>query len=342
MLLLIISFFHIFKFKPYKLKHNHKNKKKQTNQTNLNNIINQENHNYNQYSYCDNCTNNLNHLNKECFSCPHEYLFRKLITSSNIETLNEIIKYNKSLSRFGDGEFNLLFGITHYFQVISNKLVKRLTEVLNSNETNCLIGIFYPFKNNETKIYNDDGVKYWTKHYNTHKFDLYKIIKQDKKFYSSFISKFYLIYKDKSFAPKYVKILKKLWEKRDLIIIEGENVKFGIGSDLLNNAASIKRIVCPSKHSFSLYDKIIEAVLKYNKKNYLILLSLGPAATVISYDLCKLGYQAIDIGHTDRDYILYIKNATTWIFDGENKDITKSEKEIYDKQIVNRIMQKNT
>ena len=51
-----------------------------------------------------------------------------------------------------------------------------------------------------------------------------------------------------------------------------------------------------------------------------------------------MGYQAIDIGHTDRDYILYIKNATTWIFDGENKDITKSEKEIYDKQIVNRIM----
>lgn len=46
-----------------------------------------------------------------------------------------------------------------------------------------------------------------------------------------------MVYKDKSFAPKYVKILKKLWEKRDLIIIEGENVKFGIGSDLLNNAA---------------------------------------------------------------------------------------------------------
>ena len=75
------------------------------------------------------------------------------------------------------------------------------------------------------------------------------------------------------------------------------------------------------------------------KKKYLILLSFGPAATVISYDLCKLGYQAIDIGHTDRDYILYIKNATTWIFDGENKDITKSENEIYDKQIVNRIME---
>ena len=36
-------------------------------------------------------------------------------------------------------------------------------------------------------------------------------------------------------------------------------------------------------------------------KNTLILISLGPAASVISYDICKLGYQSIDIGHSDTE-----------------------------------------
>ena len=119
-------------------------------------------------------------------------------------------------------------------------------------------------------------------------------------------------------------------------MVEGENVKFGAGNDLLNNTKSIKRIICPSRHSFSLYNKILDAILQFDK-HYLILISLGPAATILSFDLCKLGYQAVDIGHTDRDYELFIRNATEWIFDGENKDISEDARKIYEKQIINRI-----
>ena len=32
------------------------------------------------------------------------------------------------------------------------------------------------------------------------------------------------------------------------------------------------------------------------------LLPLGPAATVLAYDLFKAGYQAIDVGHVDVEY----------------------------------------
>ena len=37
-------------------------------------------------------------------------------------------------------------------------------------------------------------------------------------------------------------------------------------------------------------------------KNKLILIALGPTATVLSYDLYKLGYHVIDIGHADIEY----------------------------------------
>ena len=53
--------------------------------------------------------------------------------------------------------------------------------------------------------------------------------------------------KDKTKVSIYIKKLKKLWDKKDIIIIEGEHTRFGIGNNLLDNAKSFKRIICPSK-----------------------------------------------------------------------------------------------
>lgn len=38
------------------------------------------------------------------------------------------------------------------------------------------------------------------------------------------------------------------------------------------------------------------------------MLSYGPTATVLAYDLAKLGYQAIDLGHLDVEYEWYLRN----------------------------------
>ena len=54
------------------------------------------------------------------------------------------------------------------------------------------------------------------------------------------------------------------------------------------------------------------AILKVDINN-LILISLGPTATVLAYDLTKLGYQAVDIGHADIMYELYLRNSTKMI-----------------------------
>ena len=151
------------------------------------------------------------------------------------------------------------------------------------------------------------------------------------------------MYRNRSSAPKYVEKLKQIWNDRDIVFVEGVDGKFGIGNDLLNNTKSIKRIICPSIEAFSVYDKIMEAVLKFDKNN-LILISLGQTATVLSFDLCKLGYQAIDIGHTDRDYEAYVRKAKYYIFKNETKDILGNiteMNEIYTKQIVNVISKAN-
>ena len=270
------------------------------------------------YNYCFQCLKQSN--NSRCFECPNEILFKDFTIISKEKTLNDIIKYNKSISRYGDGEFNLIFGNKIYFQNYNKNLSKRLLEILNSNEINLLIGIFIPFKK-ELNLYNEYEAKFWINWMSKNKLKLLKILNKNKKYYSSDITRFYTKYKKKVNTLKIINKLKKIWEGRDILVVEGEK-KDGIGSSLFINSKSIKRIICPTKNAFKIYDKILNAIIKVNK-NTLIIISLGPTATVLAYDLTKLGYQAIDIGHSYLQYELYLKNEKK-IFNFPNKFVNET------------------
>ena len=197
----------------------------------------------------------------------------------------------------------------------------------------------------ELDLLKESSYKFCNTFLSYYKLKLLKIINKKKKYYSSFITRFYSHFKDKSNAPKHIKMLKKIWENRDIIIVEGEKSRIGFGNDLFNNTKSIKRILCPAKHAFRVYDKILNAVLKISKDN-LILIALGPTASVLAYDLSQLGYQAVDIGHADIQYELYLRNATNMIkipykfnneFDrGKNVDDLKDAN--YQSQMIEKIL----
>ena len=114
--------------------------------------------------------------------------------------------------------------------------------------------------------------------------------------------------KNKNHIWNYIKKLKKIWVHKNVLIIEGEKSRIGVGNNLFDNIKSIKRIIFPVTNAFLVYKKIIKEVLKLNEKR-LILIALGPTATILAYDLYKLGYQAIDIGHVDIEYEWFLKNA---------------------------------
>ena len=130
----------------------------------------------------------------------------------------------------------------------------------------------------------------------------------NRKYYSSMISRFYIEYKDKSKIPYYIKKLKQIWDKKDILIIEGEMSRLGVGNDLFNNSKSIKRILCPAINAFNVYEKIISQAKKIDKSN-LILLALGPTSSVLAYDLYKIGYQVIDVGLIDIEYEWFLRKA---------------------------------
>ena len=280
---------------------------------------------------------------KKCKKYNIKDFLREIKIISPDDTLDEIINNNKSLSRFGDGEFNLIFGHKIGFQKLNKNLSKRLYDVLQTNENGLLIGIpdILNFENNDT--FTNNSKKYWGKWIKKNKFNLVLILNKNLTYYSSFITRFYVSYKDKSKVSEYVKKLKKIWNKKDIVIIEGQKSRLGVNNTLFDNVKSIKRILCPSVNAYNLYNKILKAALKI-EKNKLVLLSLGPTASILSYDLFKAGYQVIDIGHVDIEYELFLRNSSKIIgipnkYVNEARNANKNIGPIKDNRYYNQIIE---
>ena len=54
------------------------------------------------------------------------------------------------------------------------------------------------------------------------------------------------------------------------------------------------------------------------------LIALGPTATILAYDLHKLGYQSIDIGHVDIEDEWFLRNCTN-VTPIENKYVNEAK-----------------
>ena len=106
----------------------------------------------------------------------------------------------------------------------------------------------------------------------------------------------------------------------------------------------MQRIICPNENAFEKYGQILGAVKKQDKGR-LVLLALGPTATILAYDLAKEGFRAVDIGHIDIEYEWYLMGATEKVAVknkytneayGGNQQFGIEDKE-YEKQIVVKV-----
>lgn len=233
---------------------------------------------------------------------------RKIKILNDKNTIKEIINTKKAVARFGDGELNFIFYDNNKigFQDNSKELTKRLKEILNSKNDNVLIGLPDKF----VRLFNNtyDSKDFWLNYVILNEEKILKEIDINRTYINTNFTRFYMDYKLKCFVKNKVKMIKKIWDNRDIVIVEGDKTKLGVGNDFFSNAKSIKRIICPNKNAFLCYDKILNECKKIYKDK-LILIALGPTATVLAYDLGVEGYQAIDVGHVDIEYEWYLLKA---------------------------------
>lgn len=244
----------------------------------------------------------------KCKNIYYTKFYKKPNILSNKETIDKIINEKCSIGRFGDGEFFLLTkekGLSRY-QDINDRLSERLLEIMNSQEEKFLVGIPKIFVPEDLEFRTDSSKKWWNDYLLQHRQRWYKYINFNKIYANACFTRNYIVVKDKSTCKDYFKNIKRIWNNRNILIVEGKYSRLGIGNDLFSNTKSIKRILAPNENAFLKYDEILREVKKQSKDK-LVLIALGPTATVLSYDLYKLGYQALDIGYIDVEYEWFLK-----------------------------------
>jgi len=205
------------------------------------------------------------------------------------ETINRIVTERKSIARYGDGEFSLCYYRSIGFQEKDLQLKYRLQSILGFvNNKHCLIAIpefttvnIYPF-----------WIDYWFENIQ----DVSQLLDTKAIYPNMGVSRQCIL--------EQIQALSKAWDNRNVIFVYGEKGRFSLSHTIFKNIKSYDEVLGPAQNAWSEYNKIQKEVINKACKidDPLIIISLGPTATVLAYDLSNLGFQSLDIGHITNVY----------------------------------------
>lgn len=232
---------------------------------------------------------------------------KKIKILDSLNTLDYVLNNKKSLSRYGDGEFKIILNDGNpNFQKYDRLLAMRLKEVLVSNDERVLISVPLPFIN--LKGEKRSSKFFWLAFLNKYSENLNQFLNTNYTYGNAGVSRFYLGQTNKEYSKQVFRKFKSIWNDQNILIIEGRYTRLGLGNDLFDNASSVRRILCPEKDAFQKYDKILDKIISVYD-NELVIIALGPTASVLAYDLSEKGIWALDVGHIDIEYEWMIAGA---------------------------------
>lgn len=240
-----------------------------------------------------------------------KFFMPKISVLNTSKTINAVICKNLSIIRFGDGEFNIIFGKAGpAFQDTSYDLSQDLKMVLTFRSPNLLICIPEVFSCNSASFQDlqNKGTFFWKSYIAQNIFSLRKILDPLYVYGDARISRPYMSTRYRPNAENIFSNLKKIWDNKKIVIIEGSKTRFGFNNDLLDNSLTIKRIIAPAVNA---YDKTFQIIsfAKSLDKDSLFIIALGPAAKLIALELFCSGYQVLDLGHLDVEYEWFIRRS---------------------------------
>lgn len=224
----------------------------------------------------------------------------KLNIINEEETIDEI-KKGKSIARFGDGEFIRIIlegrGISK-LQSYDPLMRKKLIEILTNQVENLMIGI--------PRIEIKRGwIIYFHKKFK--KFIIDKKIKNNI-FASAFFSRPSMVNRSND---EYFKKIMSIWNDKKIVLI---NFNKDIINHNLFKHCEIDFIKINRNNCFSSYNEILNKCKYFYNSKRIFLISAGPTATCLAYDLTCDGELGIDIGQIVMEYSLFKKenNIIKW------------------------------
>jgi len=208
-----------------------------------------------------------------------------------------------SLSRYGDGELEMTLFKNIGFQSFDERLSIRLKEILRraSQPNNpCLLCLPDAFRGTGNMRFG--SALFWFFHKAFYFRHYEALLNRGYRYGNTSVTRPYHDYKDKQQAVRVFNKFKQLFRDKKILIVEGSGTRLGIGNDLLAEAREIKRITTLNRNAFSVYNDLYSSVLAHAREFDMVLMSLGPTATVLAYDLSQHGIRCIDTGHMDIEY----------------------------------------
>ena len=222
------------------------------------------------------------------------------------ETIDELIRTDKSMVRFGDGEITMIRGRSLKLQQTDPALMEDLRRILGYQYDGMIVTV--PDIFGDLSVYRKESRLFWRDHLLFSRRVYERCCDRNKVYYNTSVSRFYYAYADKSICGRWAEGIRRIWQDKDVVVVEGERTHNGVGNDLLDTARSVERIIGPSSNAYARLDEIAACCREY-PKDRLFLISLGAAAKPLTERLFLEGYRALDIGNLDMEYEWYLSGA---------------------------------
>jgi glycosyltransferase family protein len=231
------------------------------------------------------------------------------------KTIQKIIDTGASIARYGDGELKLCIGKKQMSQLPSPKIAQHLRLILRQEVPNLLVGIPRIYSGSDYPIQDSKKREFWKRYRKQQYLEMYE---ESRQYYSAFISR--PDSANEIDCPEYWAEVKKIWDGRKVVLLQGEGRRFHKDLTLLNSARSVEIIYGPRRDAYKNLNELIELLMAY-PSNRLFILSLGPTATVLAYEMAQRGRQALDLGHMGMFYAhIHPKSSK---YTGEYYDVDK-------------------
>ena len=197
------------------------------------------------------------------------------------KTLTHILKYGKSIARYGDGELKLMEGKGYIREVANEQLSSELRRVIKHHNDACIIGI---------PTMDPDGPKYpnWSKHKD--RFMQYFQQADGNRYYSAFISR-----PDSAPAidtPEYIEMIRRLWRGRKAVVIcEPANKLLSV---IRLTDPDVAHLPCIRHGAYSTIESLEREAIALSPE--VVIMACGPTATCLADRFARRGVQGIDLG----------------------------------------------
>lgn len=227
---------------------------------------------------------------------------------TQVETVDYILKHHCNIARYGDGEFSMMLKRRENigFQKVNEALSAELLDVFIHPNKNVLVCIPRLFDWKDRIFLNRTGRRFWSRYLKRQTQDFYDLMRTHSFYGDTEISRPYIDHlkfgPNRKRSQQLFDKVRQLWEGKRVLLLEGELTRFGVGNTLLDNTTDVGRILCPATNCWSVVDEIENTAQKVAQNYDLILMALGPTATILANRFAPKGIWALDIGHLDIEY----------------------------------------